>query len=343
MIPSAFPEPEIFSPQDEPRLRWGILAPGWIAGFFAGAVNRHTNQDIVAVASRTLSRAEEFAATHGIDRAYGSYLELVENADIDVVYVAAPHSEHLELGLLAITAGKHVLIEKPLTTNAADARILVEAATSAGVLLMEAMWSRYQPQASVVRTLVADGMLGEIMSVAADHGQAMPVDLEGRMYNKSLGGGALLDLGVYPIQFDSMVLGKPTSITAVGGVAVTGVDEFATLVLAHGERAQSTITTSMLARTPTTAVVAGTQARVEVEGPFHIPTSLRLSDNNLFGPVQIWNDPTGVQLMDGLAWQATALAKYVGEGRRESPLHTLDETVSILETIDEARHQIGVT
>jgi predicted dehydrogenase len=342
VIPTAFPEPEIFFPgRGEPVLRWGILAPGWIAGYFAGAVNRHTHQKIAAVASRTSARAEAFAAEHGIDRAYGAYLELVEDPDIDVIYIAAPQSEHLDLGLMAIAANKHVLIEKPLATNADDARTLVAAARAAGVFLMEAMWSRYQPQASVIRTIVADGLLGQIASVEADHGQAIPVDHNGRLYRKDLGGGALLDLGIYPIQLDSMILGDPTSITAVGGMTVTGVDAYSTVVLGHENAAQSTLTTSILTRTPTAAVIAGSEGRLEMTGPFHIPTSLTLVGNDLFGPRQIWEDPTGVRLMDGLAWEATALARYVGEGRTESPLHTLDETVSILDTIDEALRQVS--
>ncbi|SDY60855.1 Gfo/Idh/MocA family protein [Herbiconiux ginsengi] len=344
MIPSAFPEPEIFFPdRGEPALRWGILAPGWIAGFFAGAVNRHTGQKLAAVASRTQSRAEAFAAEHGIERAYGSYRELVEDPAIDVVYIAAPQSEHLELGLLVIAAGKQVLIEKPLATNAADARALVAAAAEADVLLMEAMWSRYQPQASVIRTLVSDGILGEIGSVSADHGQAIPVDHDSRLYRRDLGGGALLDLGIYPIQLDSMVLGAPTSITAVGAMTETGVDAYSTIVLGHGDAVQSTLTTSMITRTPTTAVIAGSDGRLEMAGPFHIPTTLTLAGTGLFEPRQIWEDPTGVRLMDGLAWEATALARYVGEGRRESPLHTLDETVSILETIDVALRQVAAS
>ncbi|SFS16853.1 Predicted dehydrogenase [Microbacterium sp. cf046] len=342
MIPSAFPQPEIFFPgQGEPTLRWGIVAPGGIAKYFAGAVNRVTQQTLAAVASRDLSRAEAFAAEHGIERAYGSYLELFEDPAVDVVYIAAPQSEHLHLGLAAIAANKNVLIEKPLATSGADARALVSAARAAGVLLMEAMWSRYQPQASVVRTLVADGTIGEVAGIAADHGQAIPIDHDSRLYRRDLGGGALLDLGIYPIQFDSMILGAPTSITAVGAMTATGVDAYATVVLGHTNTVQSTLTTSMIARTPNTAVIAGTEGRVELAGPFHIPTTITLFDNDFFGPRQTWEDPTGVRLMDGLAWEATALARYVGEGRTESPLHTLDETVSILETIDEALRQLS--
>lgn len=341
MLPSVFPDAEFYLPgAGEPELRWGIIAPGGIAGYFAAAVTRHTRQRFVAVASRSLDRASDFASTHGIPTAYGSYAELVESPDVDVVYIAAPQSEHLALGLLAIAAGKHTLIEKPMATNAADARTLVEAARAAGVLLMEAMWSRYQPQASVIRAILAEGMLGEIHGVTADHGQAIPADPQGRLYRRDLGGGALLDLGIYPVQFDSMVLGTPTSITAVGGMTETGVDAYSTLVLGHEGVAQSTLTTTLFTRTPTVATILGSEGRLELAGPFHVPTSLTVSDNRFLGPTATWNDPTGVQLMDGLAWEATALARFVGEGRVESPVHTLDETVSILETIDEALRQI---
>lgn len=342
MLPDALPEPEILLPdRGEPALRWGVVAPGWIAGYFVAAVSRHTAQRVDAVASRSRDRAEAFAAEHGVARAYGSYAQLVEDPALDVVYIAAPQSEHLALGLLAIAAGKHVLIEKPLAVNAVDARVLVEAARAAGVLLMEAMWSRYQPQAALVRRLLVEGVIGEVGWVAADHGQAVPRDPAHRLYRPELGGGALLDLGIYPVQLDSMVLGAPTGITAVGALTDTGVDAYATLTLAHGPGVQSTLATNMLTRTPTTAVIAGSEGRIEIEGPFHIPTAVTVHDLDLFGRRLHWRDETGVALLDGLAWEATALARYVGDGRTESPLHTLDETVSILETIDEARRQLG--
>jgi predicted dehydrogenase len=342
MLPTVLPQPDLFLPgTGEPALRWGLLAPGWIAGAFVPAVHGHTDQRFVAVASRSAERAQSFAAQHGIGRAYGSYDQFVNDPDVDVVYIAAPQSEHLALGLLAIAAGKHVLIEKPLATTAAEARILVEAARNAGVLLMEAMWSRYQPQAAVIRTLVADGVLGDIRGVTADHGQAIPADPQHRLYRRDLGGGALLDLGIYPIQLDSMVLGAPTSITAIGGLADTGVDAYSTLTLTHEGSAQSTLMTTMIARTPTVAAIVGSEARIEMAGPFHVPTTMLLADNEFMGETLTWTDPTGVALMDGLSWEATALARFVGEGRTESPLHTLDETVSILETIDEARRQLG--
>ncbi|HWS58953.1 MAG TPA: Gfo/Idh/MocA family oxidoreductase [Actinotalea sp.] len=342
MVAKVFPEPELFLPgTGEPSLRWGILAPGGIAAAFARAVHTHTAQRVTAVASRSPERAAAFAARHGIERVRSSYLELVEDPEVDVVYVAAPQSEHLALGLLALGAGKHTLIEKPMATTADDARRLARAARDAGVLLMEAMWSRYLPQAAVLRALLADGVLGEVRAVSADHGQAIPFDPAHRLYRPELGGGALLDLGIYPVQLASMVLGPPTGVTAVGGLTSTGVDAHATVVLRHEGDAQSTLTTSIVTRTPTVAVVAGSQARIEMAGPFHVPTTMVLAGNDFFGETITWQDPSWVRLMDGLSWEATALARYVGEGRTESPVHTLEETISILGTIDEARRQLG--
>jgi predicted dehydrogenase len=341
MLPTTFPEPDLFSPgAGEPALRWGVIAPGQIAGAFVAAMHRCTAQRVVAVGSRSMDRAEGFAAEHGIDRAYGSYEQLVADPAVDVVYIAAPQSEHLALGLLAIAAGKHALIEKPLATTAADARTLVDAAAAAKLFLMEAMWSRYLPQTSVIRTLIADGVLGDIRGVFADHGQAVPFDPSHRLYRPELGGGALLDLGIYPVQLDSMILGTPHRVTAVGGLAETGVDSYSTLVLDHGPDVQSTLSTTLAVRTPTRAAILGTQARIETGSPFFIPTWFELADNGFLTDTLRWDDPTGLSVFDGLSWEATALATFVGEGRTESPLHTLDETISILETLDEATRQL---
>jgi len=341
MLPRSLPEPELFLPErGEPALRWGVLGAGWIAGFFVDAVQKHTAQNVVAVAARAQAKAESFAQAHSIPTAHSSVDALLDDPGVDVIYVAAPQSEHLSLGLRAIAAGKHVLMEKPLATSAADAQRLVDAARAAGVFLMEAMWTRYLPQTRMIRRVIDEGILGDVRSVIADHGQPLADDPGHRLLQPGTGGGALLDLGIYPIQLDSMVLGEPTSITAVGSLTPSGVDATSTVVLGHGEE-QSTLMTSILTRTPTVASICGTTARIDIEGPFHIPTAITLRSHDLFEEPVVWRDPTGVGLMDGLAWEATALARYVGEGRTESPLHTHAETVSILATIDEARRQLG--
>ncbi|AMM19403.1 oxidoreductase [Frondihabitans sp. PAMC 28766] len=338
---TAFPEAELFLPESgEPALRWGLIGPGWIAGEFVDAVHEHTAQRFVAVASRSLDRATAFASEHGIESAFGSAAKMLARPDVDVVYIASPPGAHLAEGLAALAAGKHVIIEKPLASSAVEAQLLADAARAAGVLLMEAMWTRYLPQTSVIRALLADGALGEVRAVVADHGQAINPGPEHRLSRVDLGGGALLDLGIYPLQFDSMVLGAPTRVTAIGGLTDTGVDEYASLILNHDGHAQSTLTTSMVTRTPNSAVVAGSEAHLFVAPTFYNPTSLSVTGNDHFATPMHWDDPTSLRGFAALSWEATALARFVGEGSTESPLHTLDETVSILATIDEARTQL---
>jgi predicted dehydrogenase len=342
MFPAQLPEPKLFLPSSgEPVLRWGIVGPGWIAGEFVKAVSAHTAQTVVAVASRSIERASAFAAAHAIEVAVGSTEELLARPDIDVVYIATPQSEHLPIALAAIAAGKHVLVEKPITVTADEARILAAASRSAGVLAMEGMWSRYLPQTSVIRQLLDDGVIGEVNTVIADHGQAIAVDPNHRLYRPELGGGALLDIGIYPVQLSSMVFGAPLAVTAIGGMTDTGVDAYSTLVLEHERGAQSTLVSSIVARTPMTAAIAGSEGTIIIDSVFYLPGSFTLTSTEHFGPQLHWADSTGLEFFDGLAWEATALATFVGEGRTESPLHTLDESISILATIDDARAQLA--
>ncbi|KAB7771796.1 Gfo/Idh/MocA family protein [Xanthomonas maliensis] len=335
------PEPELFlQGQGEPSLRWGILGPGTIASAFVRALRRNTRQRPFAVASRSRERADAFASTFALERSYDRYAALVEDPDVDIVYVATPHSAHLAHGLLALRAGKHVLIEKPITTCADDARVLVQEARARGLFLMEAMWSRYQPHTSVIRKLLAQGALGEVRHVFADLSQSGPTDPMHRQRRAELGGGALLDLGVYTVQFSSMVLSAPTAITAVGALTDTGVDAFSTLVVSHATLAQSTLISSIVGRSSSTAYIAGSQARIDLGNDFHNPGALRIVSTA--GTSMEWVDPTSIHGYDGLSWQATAAARYIGEGRRESPLHPLDEVVQIMTTLDTARAQLGV-
>ncbi|WP_336697716.1 Gfo/Idh/MocA family protein [Curtobacterium sp. USHLN213] len=342
MIPTVLPDPDVFTAgTGEPSLRWGIVGPGWIAGAFVDALHRHTTQQVVAVASRSQDRAESFASEHGVEHTVVGVEALLARSDIDVVYIATPQSEHATVALAAIAAGKHVLVEKPFTVTADEARTVAAAARAAGVLAMEAMWSRYLPQASVIRKLIADGALGTVQSVLADHGQAIPFSPDHRLFRPELGGGALLDLGIYTLQFASMVLGNPSTVTARGTMTDTGVDAAATLILDHESGAQAALFTTILARTPMAASIAGTEGTIVLDGVFYAPTTLKVWGAEHGSTVLHWADPTGVQGFDALSWEATALARFVGDGRTESPLHTIDETVAVLETIDTARAQIA--
>jgi predicted dehydrogenase len=334
------PEPRFPDPRDAPVLRWGVLAPGGIAADFVAALHAHTNQVVHAVGSRDAARAERFAEQNGIPTSYGSYEDLAGDPDVDVVYIAAPHSEHARLALLSIEAGKHVLVEKPLATTAAEATTVVEAARAAGVFAMEAMWTRYLPQADVIKQLVDDGALGEVRVVTADFGSAAEFDPTSRMFDPRLGGGALLDLGVYPVSWASFLLGAPETVYATGELASTGVDAQVALVLTSANGAQALLSAGLKARTPWTSTISGSEARIDVESPFWCASGFRLFDRR--GDLTAeWVDDYARNGRDGLSYEAAAVARFVTDGLTESPVHTLDETVSVLQTIDEARRMLG--
>ena len=316
-----------------------MLAPGHIAREWIGAAQRYTDQRIVAVASRSAERAQEVASDFGIERAYDSYEKLVADPDVEAVYIAAPHSEHRALALLAISAGKHVLIEKPIAVSLAEAEDIVTAARAAGVFAMEAMWTRFLPQMTVVEQLLANRDLGEVLTVSADFGALFPFDPAGRAFNPALGGGALLDIGVYPAAFAHFVLGSPQSVTATGSLASTGVDAQAALILDYSTGAQSVITTSMLVETPMAATVSGTDARLLFPAKFLGPSDFHVIGRD--GRRLDWTEPTGFGWGDGLAYQTAAVAQYVADGRTEAPRHTLDDTLAIMTVLQSARQQLG--
>jgi predicted dehydrogenase len=335
----SLPTPRHPDPSDAPSLRWGIIAPGGIANDFTDAIRMHTRQKVVAVGSRTLERAAAFAARHGFERAYGSYEELVADPEVDVVYVASPHSEHVAHALLAIAAGKHVLIEKPMAVTAAGARSIAAAARAAGVFAMEAMWTRYLPQTDIARQLLADGMLGDVEVVTADFGGAAPFDPASRLYDPALAGGALLDLGVYVVSWASFALGAPEHVFATGKLAPTGVDAQVALVLSSPGGGQALLSTSLLAGTPSLGTISGTTGRIETDAPFWGPSGIRFQSRG--GTELHWVDPYGRPYRQGMSYEAAALARYISEGLTDSPLHPIDEAITTLATIDEARRQVG--
>ena len=336
--PAVLPPSRIPDPGQAPPIRWGVLAPGWIAGQFTHAIHRHTRSRVVAVGSTSRKRAEQFAADHGVTRSYDSYDRVVADPDVDAVYVASPHSHHHEQGLLALAAGKPVLIEKAFTQNAAQAAELVEVAEKAGLLLMEAMWARFLPHFDVIRQLLADGSLGEIQTVISDHGQSFDIPPSHRLLNPQLAGGALLDLGVYPISFTSFVLGAPDAITASATMTDTGVDGQVSAILRSGS-AHGLVSAGQLAKTPTTATVSGTHARVEIGGDFYQPNDIRLVTRD--GDVATTGGGP-IRGHDGLAYQVAHFAGLLTDGRTGSPLLPPAESVSIMQTMDEIRRQIGL-
>jgi predicted dehydrogenase len=340
-FPTALPTARTLPLRGGPALRWGILAPGDIAKDFVHAVHTHTDQRIEAVASRSLVRAEQFAATHGIARAYGDQQQLVDDPAIDIVYVAAPHSEHKRLALLAIAAGKHVLVEKPIGVTADEAREIRDAAKVAGVFAMEGMWTRYLPQTDVMLQLVEDGVLGDVRLVTADFATIAPTDPAGRNYNADLAGGSLLDLGIYPIWISQLFLGAPQTINTFGSLTSTGVDAQTAMVLEFDSGAQSVLTTSLLHFSPERASINGTAARIEINSWFVVPAGFELIAPGKGDERLSYVNDTGIEFRDGMAWEAAAIAQHIADGLTDSPLHPINFSIEVLQTMDAVRRRVG--
>jgi len=318
-------------------LRWGILATGGIAHAFTSDL-RTAGLDIRAVGSRRPEAAAAFAAEFDIPHAHGSYEELAADPDVDIVYVATPHPMHAEDALLCLKAGKHVLVEKSFTVNARQAQEVRDAAASAGLLAMEAMWTRYLPHMRRIREILAAGTLGEVRSLFADHTQKLPSDPTHRLNDLALGGGALLDLGVYPVSFAWDVLGAPEAVTARGRLAETGADTEVATVFTHAGGAVSTTFSSSRTAGPNTAHVLGTDARIDIDGVWYCPTTFRVTGPDGHVLEEYRSDIEG----RGMQYQALEAERIIAEGRRDSDILPLDETVAIMATLDEVRRQIGV-
>ena len=310
-------------------LRWGLIGTGGIAHSFAADLTFTESGVPVAVGSRRLETATEFADRYDIPNRHASYEALVEDPDVDAVYVATPHPLHHADGLLALRAGKPVLVEKPFTMNAAEAEDLVATARAAGLFLMEAMWTRFLPHIAEIRRLLAEGALGDIVTVTADHGQWFAKDPDFRLFAPELGGGALLDLGVYPVSFASMVLGKPHRIVTLVDPAFTGVDGQTSMLFGYAGGAQAVLTCTSSAKSPTRAAIVGTEARIEIEGVFYAPTAFDLVSRT--GERSRFEEPHEGR---GLWHQAEEVAHCLREDLLESPLMPLDESVEIMRTID---------
>jgi predicted dehydrogenase len=310
-------------------LRWGLLGTGGIAETFATDLRLTDSGVVAAVGSRRQESADRFAQKFGVARAHSSYESLVADPEIDVVYVATPHPMHRDNAILALRAGKPVLVEKPFTMNAEEAREVVAVAREQQLFAMEAMWTRFLPHIAVVREWLSQGVLGELVSVSADHGQWFAEDPEFRLFAPELGGGALLDLGIYPVSFASMVLGTPNRILALGDPAFTGVDAQTSMLFGYASGAHAVLTCTLRAKSPTTGSIVGTDARIEIDGDFYAPASVRLVPRS--------GEPTVVSSQHegrGLRHQADEVARRLAAGELESPLMSLDETVTIMTTMD---------
>jgi predicted dehydrogenase len=317
-------------------IAWGILGPGNISKKFATGLDSVPDAKIMAVGSRNLKRANEFADAFNIPTAYDSYEALVADPNVDVIYIGTPHSFHKEHTLLCLNAGKHVLCEKPFAINTAEASEMIAAARENGLFLMEAMWSRFLPTLVKTRTLIADGAIGEVRMVQADFGFRAGVNPEGRLFNPALGGGALLDVGIYPLSLAHMVLGTPDRLTSLAHLGETGVDEGTAFILGYDQGQMAVLSTAIRTNTPHEAFIIGTSGWIKIHGPWWASDNLTLQIN---GQEDIISCPI---VGNGYNYEAEEVGSCIRSGRLESEIMPLDETLAIMRLMDEIRAQIGL-
>ncbi|WP_367825045.1 Gfo/Idh/MocA family protein [Streptomyces sp. LMG1-1-1.1] len=318
-------------------VRWGILATGGIAERFTTDLRTLGGAEVVAVASRTEASARAFADRFGIPRAYGEWAGLFADEDVDVVYVATPHHAHRAAAGLALEAGKAVLCEKALTLNAREAAELVALARERGLFLMEAMWMYCNPLIRRLVELVRDGAIGEVRTVQADFGLAGPFDAGHRLRDPAVGGGALLDLGVYPVSFAQLLLGEPSSVQAHALISPEGVDLNTGILLGWDSGASALLSCSLVADTPLTASVTGTLGRIDVPRGFFFPERFTLHRHGA-EPEEFTNEDDP----HSLRHEAAEVMRCLRAGETESPLVPLDGSLAVMRTLDAVRERVGV-
>jgi predicted dehydrogenase len=317
-------------------IRWGILSTGAIAATFVDDLRLLPDAVITAVGSRTEEAAKQFAATHGIPTAHGSWRALAEDPEVDVVYVATPHSGHVAATMTVLDAGKAALTEKPVALDAAQATGLFDAARERNLFLMEAMWTRFNPVVQRAQELVAAGAIGRVTSVSADFGFLAPDDETHRLHARALGGGALLDLGIYPATIAHLFLGPPDEIRAWADLGPQGTDRNTAMILGYASGALASLTCSLVSATPWLAVVAGTDGRIDLPSvmcpqhmTLHRGESTEVIDLSYRGK--------------GYHFEAAEVNRCLREGLTESPTMPHAESLAVLTTLDRVRAQIGVS
>ncbi|MDR6437990.1 putative dehydrogenase [Paenarthrobacter nicotinovorans] len=318
-------------------IRWGILGTGFIAGLQAKDL-KENGFTVQAVGSRSLESSGSFAGEYGAATAHGSYEDLVADPMVDVVYVATPHPFHHANALLALNAGKHVLVEKSFTMNAREAQEIVDLAGSKGLVVLEAMWTRFLPHMIRLREIIAAGTIGEVRKVVATHNQSLPKDPAHRLNDPALGGGALLDLGIYPISFAFDILGTPASIKASASLSATGVDRQTAAVFEYPNGGQAIVDCELDAASANRAMVIGTDGWIDIEHTWYnpVPFTVFAVDGTV---VERYEQPVSSR---GMQYQAAELERLIRAGSTAGTILPPGETVAIMAAMDEIRQQIGL-
>lgn len=321
------------------KIRWGIIGTGNIAAKFATALKSMEDSILVAVASRSDSRAKDFSERFGTDRSYGSYEKLAKDTDIDVIYIAVPHSEHKSMVKLCIRNNKAVLCEKPFTINSKDTKELISMAKHNKVFLMEAMWTKLLPANLKVKEWIKEGRIGKVLHIKSTFGLHSDYDEDSRLYNPSLGGGALLDLGVYPISYTTFLLEKtPDRITSSAVIGKSCVDEQNVIIFQYEDGVLVDLSSAISAEIGDDAIIVGEKGIIEVDS-FWKADSARLYDNN-YKCLDTFKETFRV---NGYEYEAAEVNRCLREGLLESPLNPLKETLENMKLMDEIRAQWGLT
>ncbi len=337
-FPDQLPTSRIPDPMEAPALRWGILGSGWISEQFIRSTRAHTRQVFQAVGSRSLGKADAFAKTWDIPSAHGSYEALVADPDLDVIYVATPHNLHFAHAKLALEAGKHVFIEKPMAMTHAQGAELVGLARAKGLFLAEALWTYFLPKFDVLQQVLDSGILGEIKSVHTEYGEYFTRDH--RIFDPALAGGPLLDLGTYPLSLITKLMGVPEQVTGFKQMDHSGVHGQISAVLSDGKGNLANMATTLYGFTPTNAVVVGTKGTIRFGSEFNLPGPFQVisADGTT---VLSYDEPVG-RHFEGLYYEAAEVARCISAGRLETPARPPEASLSMLSALDKIVAALGI-
>jgi predicted dehydrogenase len=319
------------------KYNWGILAPGRIAHKFAGDLKLLPNANLYAVGSRSLKRAQDFSELYGCEKAYGSYEELASDPAVDVIYIASPHLKHYPDTLLCLENGKAVLCEKPVAMNKKQFRVMIDAAQRNNVFLMEALWTRFVPSFNKFKELVRAGAIGEVKIIESDFCFKAPYTPEGRLFNQMLGGGSLLDIGIYPVFMAITMAGIPDSIKSIAQIGDTNVDESCTIILHHAKGILSVLYCSVVTKGPTQTTIYGSEGSIRLNTMWHMPTSIDLMINNKKTKHFKFREQG-----NGYQYEADEVMKCLDEGKIASDIFSWKCSDELISTLDEIRNLSGI-
>jgi len=318
--------------------RWGILGLGRIAHKFVQDLLTVEGAVLHAVAASDQERANEFGQQYGATHIYGSYEQLLTCPDLDVVYIATRHVQHRDNTLMLLNASIPVLCEKPFGMDAGQVNQMVETARTKNVFLMEALWSRFMPTILKAYDLIQAGAIGRVRLVRADFGFPAPFNPDGRLFNKELGGGALLDIGIYPLFLSYLMLGKPTTIRAAATFGPTGVDEQCGMTLTYADGALAILDSTLLVKTDMVGVIYGETGTIRIHGRFHESQSMTLERED--GSTELFSAD---RQTFGYEYEIRHVMQCLEEGRTESPLWSLDNSVDLINLLDAVRAEAGIS